>query len=71
LADARKTLADASKTLENLSGVVGPETSFHADLTQALEELANASRAVAELAEFLQRNPDALITGRKQPKEQP
>jgi paraquat-inducible protein B len=71
LSDAQKTLADLRRGLQNLSGVVGPETSFHSDLTQALEELANASRAVAELAEFLQRNPDALITGRKRPKEQP
>jgi len=69
LSDTQKTLADLRRGLQNLSAVAGPETSFHSDLTQALEELANASRAVAELAEFLQRNPDALITGRKRPKE--
>lgn len=71
LADAQKTLAEARRGLQNLSGAIGPDTSFHSDLTQALEQLANASRAVAELAEFLQRNPDALITGRKRPQEQP
>lgn len=71
LSDAQKTLADLRQNLQNLSAVTGSETSFHSDLTQALEELANASRAVAELAEFLQRNPDALLLGRKPPKEQP
>jgi len=71
LSDARKTLADVRQGLHNLSGLVGPDTSFHSDLTQALEELANASRAVADLAEFLERNPDALLTGRKGPKEGP
>jgi paraquat-inducible protein B len=69
LADAQKTLAEARRSLQNLSGAIGPDTSFRSDLTQALQQLANASRAVADLAEFLQRNPDALITGRKRPKE--
>ena len=41
------------------------------DALKALQQLANASRAVADLAEFLQRNPDALVVGRKPPKEQP
>ena len=71
LADAQKTLADLRRGLQNLSGVIGPDTSLRSDLTQALEQLGNASRAVADLAEFLQRNPDALITGRKRPQEQP
>lgn len=71
LSDARKALADLRRSLQNLSGVIGPDTSFRSDLTQALEQLGNASRAVADLAEFLQRNPDALVTGRKRPKEQP
>jgi len=71
LSDAQKTLADVRRVLQNLSGVIGTDTSFHSDLSQALEQLANASRAVADLAEFLQRNPDALLTGRKRPKEQP
>jgi paraquat-inducible protein B len=69
LADAQKTLADLRRGLQNLSGTLGPEASFRFDLSQALEQLGNASRAVADLAEFLQRNPDALITGRKAPKE--
>jgi paraquat-inducible protein B len=69
LSDAQKTLAEVRRGLQNLSAVIGPDTSFHSDLSQALEQLGNASRAVAELAEFLQRNPDALLTGRKRPKE--
>jgi len=71
LSDAQKTLVDLRRGLQNLSGLVGPETSFSSDLSQALEQLGNASRAVADLAEFLQRNPDALLTGRKRPKGQP
>jgi paraquat-inducible protein B len=69
LADARKTLADLRGALQNVSRLIGPDTSFSSDLSQALEQLSNASRAVADLAEFLERNPDALVTGRKRPKD--
>jgi paraquat-inducible protein B len=71
LAEAQKTLADLRRGVQNLSGMIGPDASVRSDLTQALEQLGNASRAVADLAEFLERNPDALLTGRKPPKAQP
>lgn len=69
LADAQKTLADLRGAIQNLSGMLGPDDPFRSDLNHALEQLSNASRAVADLAEFLQRNPNALLLGRKQPKE--
>jgi paraquat-inducible protein B len=69
LADARKTLADLRVALQTVSRLIGPDSSFGPDLSQALQQLSNASRAVADLAEFLQRNPDALVIGRKKSKE--
>ncbi len=69
LSDAQKSLADLRRAIQNVSRLIGPGSSFGPDLSQALEELSNASRAVADLAEFLQRNPDALLTGRKPSKE--
>ena len=69
LSDAQKTLADLRRALQNVSHLIGPESSIGPDLSQALEQLSNASRAVADLAEFLRRNPDALLTGRKPSKE--
>lgn len=71
LSDAQKTLADLRHNLQNLSGVLGPKAALRSDLSQALEQLGNASRAVADFAEFLQRNPDALLVGRRRPSEQP
>lgn len=71
LSEARKTLVELRRGIQNVSGLIGPDASLPSELTQTLEQLANASRAVAELAEFLQRNPDALIVGRKRPKGQP
>jgi paraquat-inducible protein B len=69
LFEARKTIAEVRRAAQNLSSLLGPDNSFGSDLTQALEQLGNAGRAVADLAEFLQRNPKALLTGTKKPKE--
>jgi phospholipid/cholesterol/gamma-HCH transport system substrate-binding protein len=71
LYDARETLADLRDVVRNVSDLLGPDSAIRPDLTQALEELGNAGHAVAELAEFLNRNPNALLFGKKRPKEQP
>jgi len=71
LHDAQKMLADLRTGVRNVSDLLGPDSPLRPNLNQALEELGNAGRAVADLAEFLQRNPNALLTGRKRPKEQP
>lgn len=71
LHDAQKTLTGLRVGVRNVSELLGPDSALRPGLAQALEELSSASRAVADLAEFLQRNPNALLTGRKQPKERP
>ncbi|HVO41596.1 MAG TPA: MlaD family protein [Aggregatilineales bacterium] len=69
LFEAQKTLAEVRRSAQHLSELLGPDNSFGSDLTQALQQLGNAGRAVADLAEYLQRNPNALVEGRKKPKE--
>ena len=69
LFEAQKTLGDVRRAAQNFSDLLGPDNSFGSDLTQALEQLGNAGRAVADLAEFLERNPNAILAGRKKPKE--
>jgi paraquat-inducible protein B len=69
LSDAQKTLADLRRAIQNVSRLIGPDSSLGPELSQTLEELSNASRAVAELADFIKRNPDALLLGRKPSKE--
>jgi paraquat-inducible protein B len=63
---AQKTLVDLRVAIQNVSALIAPDSAMPSDLGQALENLGNAGRAVADLAEFLQRNPNALLTGRKQ-----
>lgn len=71
LGDARKTLADLRIAIGNVSELLGPDSAVRPDLRQALEELSGACRSVADLAEFLERNPNALLTGKTRLKEQP
>lgn len=71
LAEADRTLKELRHGLEALSGMVEPEAPFRTDATMALDQIANAARALADLAEFLQRNPNALLTGRKSPTDKP
>jgi paraquat-inducible protein B len=71
LSGAQETLADVRVLVRNVSELLGPDSAIPADLKQTLEELSNVCRSVADLAEFLERNPNALLTGKKRPKEQP
>jgi len=71
LGDARKTLADLRVGVRNVSDLLGPDSALRPNLNQALTELSNAGGAIADLAQFLEQNPNALLTGKKRPKEQP
>lgn len=71
LAEANRTLKELRHGLEAMAGMVEPDAPFRTDATMALDQVANAARALADLAEFLQRNPNALITGRKKPTDKP
>jgi len=70
LNQAQHSLAELHHGIEGLTDLVEPDASFRSSLTMALDQLNDAARAVADLAEFLHRNPNALLTGRKptQPK---
>ena len=69
LTDAQMTLADARVAVRHASDLLGPDSAFRPDLIQALEELGAAGRDISDLAKFLERNPNALLVGKKRPKE--
>ncbi len=60
-----KALKDADTALVGVNTVFGEGTSSRADIDQILRNLASTTRALRGLAETLERNPNALITGRK------
>ncbi len=60
---AEQTLSTARKTLE----VVEPGAPTTVDLANTLESLSAAARSISELANYLQRHPEALIYGKAGP----
>lgn len=69
LDSAQKTLVSLQVGIGKVSDLAGPDSALRPELIQTLEQLDNASRAVADLAEFLKRNPNALLTGTRQQKQ--
>lgn len=72
--DVSETMVEARKTLKDFSAVATTAREFIAaqggvgpELTRTLGQLNEAADAVTRLVEFLERNPNALITGRKRP----
>jgi len=73
-ADLRATLAQAKVTLESFNAAAADARRFIAaqgqvgpELERTLAQLGEAADAVQRLADFLERNPNALISGKKRP----
>jgi paraquat-inducible protein B len=62
--DAALALRQAKETLAQVHATLEPGTPLNYELTKALEDVSSASTAVRQLAEYLQRNPSALVRGR-------
>jgi len=59
------TLQNAESALNNVDGLVAPDSEANVELRRALRELAEAARALRLLAEQLEQNPESLIRGKK------
>jgi len=71
-AEFKKTLADAQKALQAIDGAavttkrfVNAQGDLSQDVARTLQQVADAAEAIQRLAELLERNPNALIVGRK------
>jgi len=60
-----QTMAESQKTLASISDTVDPNAPLGYEARQTLAEVREAARAIKLLADYLERNPNALITGRK------
>lgn len=67
LAEVQATVATFNSTAATVQKFVNAQQSLGDDASQALIRLGEAAAAVRELADFLERNPSALLSGRKQP----
>jgi paraquat-inducible protein B len=59
------TLTRVDRLLASANGVIAPESDTRYQLDRTLAEVQAASRALADLVQFLERNPRALLTGRE------
>ena len=60
----RDTATEAERTLASIRGLLTPGAPIPYQLGQTLAEVGDAARALRELADFLERNPSALVRGR-------
>lgn len=75
--DLRQTLADAQGALKTLNDTAAATREFvqaqggvGAEISDALRKLTDAAAAIERLAEFLERNPNALVVGKKRPEQE-
>ncbi len=59
------TLQAAESMFTSVDGLIADGSPFKYDLMTMMQELSAASRAVRSLADFLERNPNALISGKR------
>jgi paraquat-inducible protein B len=62
--DAALALRQTRETLAQVQATFEPGTPLNYELTKALEDVSSASTAVRQLAEYLERNPSALVRGK-------
>jgi paraquat-inducible protein B len=72
--ELNKTLADAQAAMKSIDAAAVTARNFvqsHSglgeDVTQSLRQVADAAAAIERLADFLERNPNALLVGKKPP----
>lgn len=66
LEDVRKTLDEARKTLGEAKHTLSSEAPLQVDLRDALREMGRAAQSLRLLGDYLERNPEALIRGKKE-----
>jgi paraquat-inducible protein B len=59
------TLQQVRETLETVQALLDPNAPLASDLATSLRELASAARAVRLLANYVERNPGALVRGKE------
>lgn len=58
------TLQQAQSTLKSINGSVSKDSPLYFELLRVFKELTEAARSIRLMADYLERNPDALIYGK-------
>lgn len=65
LVAAKGTLARADTLLGSAGDAIGPDSALRYDLARMIQELTSTARSLRTLADFLERDPNALIFGKE------
>lgn len=68
---ANLTLVQVSSTMATFQTSIAPDSPLAYRVDAALQDLSSASNAIRELADYLQRNPSALVRGKYVSDEKP
>ncbi|MGA2409395.1 MAG: hypothetical protein ABSG46_03265, partial [Candidatus Binataceae bacterium] len=63
------TLKQVQITLKSLNNTLRPDSPLLYQANQTLADVSDAARAVRQLADYLDRNPGAILRGRDYQKE--
>jgi paraquat-inducible protein B len=67
LVQAKAALEAFSSAAQSARGFINAQQNFGAETTRALDKVADAAESIQRLADFLERNPNAIVSGRKPP----
>jgi paraquat-inducible protein B len=65
--EANATMKDIRESLNNLDSTLDPDAPLAVNLNAALNQLADTTRSVQQLTDYLQQNPSSVIRGRYVP----
>ncbi|HLP02596.1 MAG TPA: MlaD family protein [Opitutaceae bacterium] len=67
LAEARAAMAQLNGAAASVRALVGPQTGLGDEAVRTLQRVGDAAEAMQRLVDFLERNPQALLSGRSAP----
>ena len=65
LAEGREAIVEARRAIVSAENVLKPDSPLSQDARDAMHEIARTAAAFRVLADFLERHPEALISGKK------
>lgn len=65
--EAKTTMEEIGTTASNITDLTDPNSASMVRLNRALSSIEETSRSLKDLTDFLKRNPNALISGKKRP----
>ena len=64
LTAAREVLDEAYAVLANIDELSAQDSALNRDLSDALRQISAAARSIRNMADYIERNPNAIITGK-------